>query len=174
MEVVKVMTLREVLEALNSGKTVSEIAKKINKKEEDLERKLNNAAIKYDSNERKWKYTGIDAEKSLSRVATSRVKGLDTDKPYIENNRDKTFQKSVLEENVDYILYKDYLNIDHTLLNEKKTFYLSEEMYTLLKRTSREKSLKINALLSVLLRKAWNTTGLKEKARATYNAHSVH
>jgi len=72
------MTLREVLEALNSGKTVSEIAKMINKKEEDLERKLNNAAIKYDSNERKWKYTGIDAEKSLSRVVTSRIKGLDT------------------------------------------------------------------------------------------------
>ena len=72
------MTLREVLEALNSGKTVSEIAKIINKKEGDLERKLNNAAIIYDSNEREWKYTGIDEEKSLSRVVTSRIKGLDT------------------------------------------------------------------------------------------------
>ena len=165
MEVNNVMTLREVLEALNSGKTVSEIAKIINKKEEDLERKLNNAAIKYDSNERKWKYTGIDAEKSLSRVVTSRIKGLDTDKPYIENNRDKTNQKSVLEENVDYILYKDYLNIDHTLLIEKKTFYLSEEMYTLLKRTSREKSLKINALLSVLLEKGMESYKITNKSK---------
>lgn len=159
------MTLREVLEALNSGKTVSEIAKKINKKEEDLKRKLNNAAIIYESNEKKWKYTGIDEEKSLSRVVTSRIKGLDTDKPYIENSKDKSNQKSVLEENVDYKLYKDYLNIDHTLLNEKKTFYLSEEMYTLLKRTSREKSLKINALLSVLLEKGMEYYKIENKGK---------
>lgn len=117
MEVVKVLTLREVLEALNNGKPISEIAKVINKKEVDLERKLNNAAIIYDSNEGKWKYIGVDEEKSLGRVVTSRIKGLDTDKPYIENSKDKSNQKSVLEENVDFKLYKDYLNIDHTLLN---------------------------------------------------------
>ncbi|MDI7740592.1 hypothetical protein QMK38_01140 [Lysinibacillus fusiformis] len=146
------MTLREVLERLNDGKTVSEIAKMINKTEDVLKSKLKSAAIVYDFSEEQWKYIGGNAEKSLSRLTTNKIKLLEIDKAYVENE-DRNNETTVLCDNMEYKLFKDYLNIDHSLLNEKKTFYLSDDLYTVLKRTSKEKSFKINALLNVLIKK---------------------
>lgn len=62
-------------------------------------------------------------------------------------------------------MFKDYLKVDHSLLTEKKTFFLTEKMYNTIKNLSIEKSFKINALVNVLLERGleYYKVDLKEK-----------
>lgn len=61
------MKLYEVMEELNTGKTIGELATNLGIRESDLERKVRNAAIVFDEDKEVWGYMGVSAEKSLSR-----------------------------------------------------------------------------------------------------------
>ena len=62
------MTLMEVLEQLNNGKTKAEVASIAGISVKDLERKLANAAIEFDQEENEYQYKGTASEDSLSSV----------------------------------------------------------------------------------------------------------
>ncbi|MDL0421358.1 hypothetical protein QPM05_14820 [Caldibacillus thermoamylovorans] len=148
------MKLIEVLDELNNGKSLAEVASMAEVNEKDLERKLVNAAIEFDQKENEYKYKGIAPEESLNRDVKSRIVVLLVDKPFVKRiqenrtpiNGDKTID-------MEYRMYKDYVKVDHSKLKEKKTFFLTEEMYNTIKHLSVEKSFKINALINVLLEK---------------------
>lgn len=146
------MTLMEVLEQLNNGKTKAEVASIAGISVKDLERKLANAAIEFDQEENEYQYKGTASEDSLSRDIRSRIVVLSVDKPFVKKKQENRTPINV-EENFDleYKMFKDYLKVDHSLLKEKKTFFLTEEMYNTIKNLSVEKSFKINALVNVLL-----------------------
>lgn len=160
------MKLIEALEQLNNGKSLAEVATMAGINEKDLERKLANAAIEFDQEKNEYKYKGIAPEESLSRDVKSRIVVLLVDKPFVKKKQENRTQINV-EENFDleYKMFKDYLKVDHSLLKEKKTFFLTEEMYNTIKNLSVEKSFKINALVNVLLERGleYYKVDLKEK-----------
>jgi hypothetical protein len=160
------MKLIEALEQLNNGKSLAEVATMAGINEKDLERKLANAAIEFDQEENEYKYKGIAPEESLSRDVKSRIVILLVDKPFVKKKQENRTPINV-EENFDleYKMFKDYLKVDHSLLKEKKTFFLTEEMYNTIKNLSVEKSFKINALVNVLLERGleYYKVDLKEK-----------
>lgn len=148
------MILMEALEQLNSGKSLTEIASMAGISVKDLERKLANAAVEFDQGENEYKYKGIAPEESLNRELKSRIVVLSVDKPFIKKKSDNRETKSDVENiDIEYIMFKDYQKVDHSLLTEKKTFFLTEEMYQTIKNLSVEKSYKINALINILLEK---------------------
>src|SRR5699024_4742055 len=79
-------------------------------------------------------------------------KPLKEDKPYI---RVKDNCRDYGDENRDkYLtLFRDYLEIHQESLTEKKTFFLTENLYYTIKELSKEKSMKINVLVNLLLTK---------------------
>lgn len=148
------MTFEDVLEQLNNGKPMDEVAVNTGLSVRDLERKLVNAAIEFDEEKNLYEYKGIAPEQSLIRDVKSRIVVLQVDKPYVKKDVDNR-QNKVDIKNIDmeYILFKDYHKVDKSLLTEKKTFFLTEEMYNNIKKLSVEKSFRINALVNVLLAK---------------------
>ncbi|WP_200411021.1 hypothetical protein [Virgibacillus salexigens] len=70
-------------------------------------------------------------------------------------SREEKHQRTNKKEHNDknYELYANSISVDYSLLKEKKTFFLTEEMYKTLKAVSKERSLKINVLIDVLLSK---------------------
>ncbi|MEJ9280654.1 hypothetical protein [Ureibacillus thermosphaericus] len=148
------MTLMEVLEQLNNGKTKAEVASMAGISVKDLERKLANAAIEFDQEENEYQYKGTASEDSLSRDIRSRIVVLSVDKPFVKKKQENRTQiKSEETFDMEYKLFKDYLQVDHSELNEKKTFFLTEEIYNTIKHLSAEKSFKMNGLVNVLLQK---------------------
>jgi hypothetical protein len=146
------MTFKEVIEQLNNGKTMGEVATELGIRERDLERKIKNAAIVFDEAKKEWKYLGFAAEESLTRGVSGKIVALAVDKPFIKYKEEYQQPKqTVVNEDYEYKMYKDYLNIDPSLLTEKKTFFLSEEIYKTIKQQSTIKSLKINVLINLLL-----------------------
>ncbi|WP_251025716.1 hypothetical protein [Bacillus sp. ISL-47] len=146
------MTLYDLIEELNTGKTISEIAAELGIRELDLERKVKNAAIVFEGDKKVWKYLGNAAEESLCRPVKSKIYALEVDRPFINNKEKyKKPKQTIDKEDYEYRMYKEYLNIDPELLTEKKTFFLSEEIYKTIKHESKKKSLKINVLLNLLL-----------------------
>ncbi|WP_254119012.1 hypothetical protein [Bacillus sp. FJAT-29790] len=120
------MKLYEVMEELNTGKTIGELATNLGIRESDLERKLRNAAIVFDEDKKVWVYMGGSAEKSLSRNVNKKIRTLEADKPYVNYEKDQEPKETVvIEKDYEYKLYKDYLNVDPSFLMEKKTFFLS-------------------------------------------------
>jgi len=144
------MLIEEVIERLNEGQKLEELAEQLGMSPTQLKLKLTNAAVEYDEKSFEWVYRGIVKEKSLTRDITKTIKRLKEDKPYIkvkENRRDYG------DENRDkYLtLFRDYLEIDQDSLSEKKTFFLTENLYKTIKQLSKDKSMKINVLVNLLL-----------------------
>ncbi len=144
------MLIEEVIERLNEGKKLEELAEQLGMSPTQLKLKLTNAAVEYDEKSFEWVYRGIVKEKSLTRDITKTIKRLKEDKPYIkvkENRRDYG------DENRDkYLtLFRDYLEIHQDSLSEKKTFFLTENLYKTIKQLSKDKSMKINVLVNLLL-----------------------
>lgn len=144
------MLIEEVIERLNEGQKLEELAEQLGMSPTQLKLKLTNAAVEYDEKSFEWVYRGIVKEKSLTRDITKTIKRLKEDKPYIkvkENRRDYG------DENRDkYLtLFRDYLEIHQDSLTEKKTFFLTENLYKTIKQLSKDKSMKINVLVNLLL-----------------------
>src|SRR5699024_2423975 len=117
------MLIEEVIERLNEGQKLEELAEQLGMSPTQLKLKLTNAAVEYDEKSFEWVYRGIVKEKSLTRDITKTIKRLKEDKPYIkvkENRRDYG------DENRDkYLtLFRDYLEIHQDSLSEKKKFFL--------------------------------------------------
>ncbi|WP_188206952.1 hypothetical protein [Alkalibacillus aidingensis] len=148
------MTLQEVLNQLNDGILITEVAKRAGiDKEQKLSTKLQNAAIVYNEQNNQWNYIGNSPSISLSREVNKPIKLLKVDRPFV--SREEKHQRTNPKEHNDknYELYANSISVDYSLLKEKKTFFLTEEMYKTLKVISKERSLKINVLIDVLLSK---------------------
>lgn len=79
---------------------------------------------------------------------------LSVDKPFVKKENNKSQKNSKKENNdMEYLMFKDYQKVDQSLLTEKKTFFLAEDMYSTIKHLSIEKRFRINALINVLLAK---------------------
>lgn len=145
------VTLLEAIDLLNKGKIITEVANQAGVRANVLRNKLMNAAIKYDENERKWVYLGSDKEYSLSRKVKQRIVVYDVDEPYIESKVSNKNSDVTNVHDIEYELYSEYMKVDHSSLKEKKTFFLTVEMYQTIKSISRNRSLKINGLIQILL-----------------------
>ena len=144
------MLIEEVIERLNEGQEFEELAEQLGMSPTQLKIKLTNAAVECDEKSFEWVYRGIIKEKSLTRDITKTIKRLKEDKPYIkvkENRRDYG-----VENRDKYLaLFRDYLEIHQDSLSEKKTFFLTENLYKTIKQLSKDKSMKINVLVNLLL-----------------------
>jgi len=146
------MKLIEVIEELNNGKLVSELASELNMSRKLLKTKLNNAAVEFDADAKVWKYIGQNKEISLNRDITKTIKLLAIDKPFVKRNEINNKQSSTSYDS-DYTLYKDYLAVSQEEIETKKTIFFSEDIYELIKCISKSRSLKISVLIHVLLTK---------------------
>ncbi|MFB4474255.1 hypothetical protein ACDI16_15220 [Oceanobacillus caeni] len=148
------MTLLEVLEKLNNKKPLAEVASMAGIAPKDLERKLASAAIEYDKEDERYKYKGTALKESLRREVDKRIVVLNVDAPFVKkkvgNRKGKNTAKNI---DIEYIMFKDYQKVNQSLLKEKKTFFLTEEMYSTIKTLSTSKSFRINAILNILLEK---------------------
>ncbi|WP_100332638.1 hypothetical protein [Bacillus xiapuensis] len=68
------------------------------------------------------------------------IKVKENRRDYGDENRDKYLT-----------LFRDYLEIHQDSLSEKKTFFLTENLYKTIKQLSKDKSMKINVLVNLLL-----------------------
>ncbi|WP_100332639.1 helix-turn-helix transcriptional regulator [Bacillus xiapuensis] len=78
------MLIEEVIERLNEGQKLEELAEQLGMSPTQLKLKLTNAAVEYDEKSFEWVYRGIVKEKSLTRDITKTIKRLKEDKPYIK------------------------------------------------------------------------------------------
>lgn len=148
------MEIEKVIELLNTGKSLEEVAVIIGIDVRDLKRKLVNAAVEFDNEKKQYEYKGVAPEQSLSRDIKKKIMVLLVDKPFVikENNKNQNNSKKETND-MEYLMFKDYQKVDQSLLTEKKTFFLAEEMYCTIKHLSIEKRFRINALINVLLAK---------------------
>ncbi|MDR4887530.1 hypothetical protein RGU12_08140 [Fredinandcohnia sp. QZ13] len=144
------MKIIRVIEELNNGKPILELASELGISAKLLKTKLNNAAIEFDADTKVWKYIGPNKEISLNRDITKTIKLLAIDKPFVKRNEINNKQSSPSCDS-DYILYKDYLSGSQEKIETKKTIFFSEDIYDLIKSISKRKSLKISVLIHVLL-----------------------
>lgn len=155
------MTVIEVIEELNNGKPVLELASELNKSTKLLKTKLNNAAVEFEADTKVWKYIGPNKETSLNRDITKTIKLLAIDKPFVKRNELNNKQSRPSYDS-DYTLYKNYLAVSQELIETKKTIFFSEDIYDLIKSISKRKSLKISVLIHVLLTKGLEFYSLKD------------
>jgi len=149
------MLLKEILFELKNGKSIDDMANELGMDLNKLKTKLKNAAVDYDALNKMWDYYGSDAEKSLNREIKQPIKVKDVDRAYVDRHKQTTKAKNVSKNDFDieYTLFKDYLDTNNKPLKSKKTFTLNEEIYNTIKETSKKKSMKINVLINVLLEK---------------------
>ncbi|MGE7696699.1 hypothetical protein ACQKNC_21835 [Lysinibacillus sp. NPDC094177] len=158
------MTIGEVIESLNNGTSPQEIAQQLNiKSVNTLIEKLENAAVYLNDENNKWEYVGEVPRKSLSREITKRVQRLQEDKVYIKKELVSPVQKYLEDSELLYILFKDYKKVKWNNLNVRKTIFIEEELYSQIKVFSEENALKLNALLTVLIKKGLESYQMKIK-----------
>jgi len=154
----------EVIESLNNGTSPQEIAQQLNiKNVNTLNEKLANAAVYLNDENNEWEYVGVIPRKSLSREITKRVQRLQEDKVYLKKELVSSVQKNIEDSELLYILFKDYKKVKWNNLNVRKTIFIEEELYSHLKVFSEENALKLNALLTVLIKKGLESYQLKIK-----------
>ncbi|WP_240473303.1 hypothetical protein [Oceanobacillus caeni] len=117
------MTFEDVIDQLNNGKPMEEVAVNVGISVRDLERKLVNAAIEFDEENELYEYKGITPEQSLIREVKSRIVVLQVDKPYVKKDVDNRQKADIKNIDMEYILFKDYHKVNKSLLTEKKTFF---------------------------------------------------
>lgn len=146
------MRLKDVLLALNNGKSEEDLAKELGMNLTVFKNKLKNAAIELDDVNKKWNYYGSDAEKSLDRDITKTVKVLGVDRAFVDRHK-QTVAKvdNAVTKDSEYALFKEYIDMNNLELLAKKTFTLSEEIYDTIKGVSKKNSMKINVLINLLL-----------------------
>lgn len=158
------MKIGEVIESLNNGTSPQEIAQQLNiKNVNTLNEKLANAAVYLNDENNEWEYVGVIPRKSLSREITKRVQRLQEDKVYLKKELVSSVQKNIEDSELLYILFKDYKKVKWNNLNVRKTIFIEEELYSHLKVFSEENALKLNALLTVLIKKGLESYQLKIK-----------
>ncbi|KOY81882.1 hypothetical protein I6G82_22940 [Lysinibacillus macroides] len=74
------MFIKDILFALNNGKSEEDLAKELGMNLTVFKNKLKNAAIEFEDVDKKWNYYGSDVEKSLDRDFTKTVKVLGVDR----------------------------------------------------------------------------------------------
>lgn len=144
------MLIKDVLDLLNNGESISNIALKLGKNEELIRKKLHNAAIEFNEEASSWTYSGNYSEVSLNRNILKKIVVLKEDKPFLIKSVDKKEGRDTTSE-LELELIKAYIEVDHSQLTNKKSFFLNDDVYEKLKAISIEKSLKINVLLHALL-----------------------
>lgn len=146
------MEIIRVIDELNNGKPISDMASELGMPVKLLKTKLKNAAVEFDPESKVWEYIGSNKELSLGRDITKTVKLLSADKPFVkkEKSNNKQFGKSF---DSDYKLYMDYLAADQEKIDTKKTIFFTEDSYDRIKSISKKRSLKISVLIHVLLSK---------------------
>lgn len=150
------MKIKNVIEELNKGKSIATMAKELNiQKESLLLDKLNRAAVYFNEEIDEWEYRGGNAEKSLARDITRKIKCLTVDSAFV--NEDK------LDEKTDdlFILFQDYQSIKWSSLNTRKTVFFEGEFYEFLRNYSIENGFKLNALMTVLIKKGLEAYNIK-------------
>lgn len=150
------MIIGEVIDRLNNGTNPQEIAQQLNIKNVNiLFDKLENAAVYLNDENNKWEYVGIVPEKSLNREITKRVQRLQEDKAYLkkETATPTPTPKDLGDSELLYILFKDYQKVKWNSLNVRKTIFIEEDLYSQLKVFSEKNALKLNALITVLIKK---------------------
>lgn len=145
------MLLKDVLLALNNGKSEEDIAKGLGMDLKTFKTKIKNAAITFDENNKTWGYHGSDAEKSLSRDITNTIKVLGLDRAFVNRHEQSGEIEDKQTKDFEYELFKDYIDMNSKELLAKKTFNLTEEIYDTIKHVSKKNSMKINVLINLLL-----------------------
>ncbi|MGY0694068.1 hypothetical protein ACW2QC_15020 [Virgibacillus sp. FSP13] len=146
------MEIIRVIDELNNGEPISDMASELGISVKLLKTKLKNAAVSFDSDAKVWKYNGSNKEISLSRDITKTIKLLGVDKPFVNRNATNN-KKSSASYDSDYKLYKDYLAVNQEKIETKKTIFFSDDNYDTIKNISKERSLKISVLIHVLIMK---------------------
>lgn len=146
------MFIKDILFALNNGKSEEDLAKELGMNLTVFKNKLKNAAIEFEDVDKKWNYYGSDAEKSLDRDFTKTVKVLGVDRAFVDRHKQTVAKVDNAEtKDSEYELFKDYIYMNNQELLAKKTFTLTEEIYDTIKGVSKKNSMKINVLINVLL-----------------------
>ncbi|MBD8070010.1 hypothetical protein [Bacillus sp. PS06] len=146
------MLIKDILFALNNGKSEGDLAKELGMSLTVFKNKLRNAAIELDDVNKKWNYYGSDEEKSLDRDITKTVKVLGVDRAFVDRHKQSVAKVDNAEtKDSKYELFKDYINMNNQELLAKKTFTLTEEIYDTIKGVSKKNSMKINVLINLLL-----------------------
>ena len=143
------MKIQNVIEELNKGKSIAEMTSELKfQKESLLVEKLNRAAVYLNEEVGEWEYLGENAEKSLARDITKKIKCLTVDSPFV-------YVDEKLEEKTDdlFKIFQAYQAIKWSNLNTRKTIFFEEELYDFLREYSVENGFKLNALITVLIMK---------------------
>ena len=151
------MKIQSVMEELNRGKSIAEMTRELQfTKESLLIDKLSRAAITFNEEIKKWEYIGGDAAKSLDRDITKKIKCLTVDSPFVHTDEKQNEQSDDL-----FKLFQDYQSIKWSSLDTRKTIFFEEEFYEFLRSYSIENGFKLNALLTVLIKKGLEAYNIK-------------
>lgn len=151
------MKIQNVIEELNQGKSIAEMTRELKlPKESLLIEKLNRAAVSFSEEIGKWEYRGGNAEKSLNRDITKKIKCLTVDSPFVHSDEKQNEQSDDL-----FKLFQDYQAIKWSSLDTRKTIFFEEEFYEFLRSYSIESGFKLNALLTVLIKKGLEAYNIK-------------
>lgn len=149
------MLISEVLDFLNEGNSISDLAKKLNKPAGSLLKKLKNSCVEFDNETNEWLCSSNDKYTALNRDITKTIKVLKVDKE-LNQNQSAEVHSEIKTKDKEYELFLSYRDVDHSELTEKKSLFLTEENYELIKSICKKNSFKINGFIHVLLE-----TGLK-------------
>jgi hypothetical protein len=145
------MDFYTVIQLLNSGKSLQEVADELKMRVSVLEDKLSNAAVVLENGV--WKYIGNSADKSLSRNVKNRIKVLKDDEEFVKRKKVIKNQNENHHHDLAYDLHLKVRSLDVSKLTDKKSIFFIPDLYADLKKISKENSYKINVLINILLMK---------------------
>ncbi|MFK5710156.1 hypothetical protein [Lysinibacillus boronitolerans] len=149
------MTFQEVIDRLNNGTNLLDLAKELNIERRSLENKLATRAIVYVKENEIWEYKGNNPTISLQTAVTSRTVTLDCDKAFVDSLKVDTPLKSKPKEhnvNMEYQLFLDYKSVSQLKLDIKKTILVNKLQFTSLKQYSELNGLKLNQFIATLIK----------------------